>query len=415
MEHIVYHHIMNHLEIHNILSNNQHGFRRHHSCETQLVSTIETIARSLDNGKQIDLLVLDFAKAFDTVAHERLLLKLGNYGVSGALNSWIRVWLTQRTQQVVVEGESSDERQVKSGVPQGTVLGPLMFLLFINDIGDGINSQLRLFADDSLLFKTINNDNDANQLQKDLDQLISWSKKWQMSFNPTKCNTLRITKKKRPIQQRYSMLGHTLQEVDTASYLGVELSSTLSWDNHVNKITAKANRTLGFVKRNLGKCPSNIKAQAYQALVRPHLEYTSSAWDPYTSKHKSQIEMVQRRAARFVTSTYSKEPGTVTKILKDLEWPTLEKRREVSRLTLMYKLLHGQAAIQLPTYIQRLSPRTRLYHPERFRQMTTHKEVYQASFFPRTIVNWNALPVELLEAHTLEAFKGGLSRQLLCV
>ena len=168
MEHILFHHIMEHLDHHQIIVKYQHGFRRAHSCETQLVTTVEEIARQLDSRTQVDLLILDFSKAFDTVAHERLLDKIDHYGIRGPIKDWIGRWLTNRTQRVVVDGDSSSATDVLSGVPQGTVLGPLMFLLYVNDIGDNVTSSIKLFADDCLLVRTIHTPEDAEALQNDL-------------------------------------------------------------------------------------------------------------------------------------------------------------------------------------------------------------------------------------------------------
>jgi hypothetical protein len=157
IEHIIFRHIMSHLEKHHILSEFQHGFRSGHSCESQLLITIEDLARNLDNNRQTDVQILDFQKAFEVVPHQRLLQKLFFYGIRGPILQWIRNWLTTRTQRVVVDGETSDASQVKSGVPQRTVLGPLMFLLYINDIAHHIDSstRIRLFADDCLLYRVI--------------------------------------------------------------------------------------------------------------------------------------------------------------------------------------------------------------------------------------------------------------------
>ena len=193
MEHILYHHITAHLDQQNILEDYQHGFRKGRSCETQLIITIEEIAKSLDNRSQVDLLMLDFSKAFDTVPHARLLKKLEHYGINGPVNGWIKAWLMNRSQRVIVEGASSDEVSVRSGVPQGTVLGPLMFLIYINDIGENITSTLRLFADDSLLYCTVEIPQDCQSLQDDLDKLTQWSCKWQMKFNISKCKSLAST------------------------------------------------------------------------------------------------------------------------------------------------------------------------------------------------------------------------------
>ena len=168
MEHIIFHHIMNHYDTLNILNPLQHGFRPNHSCQSQLISFVEDIQFSMNNHKQVDLLFLDFSKAFDTVPHMRLLNKLSFYGIQGPILQWIRSWLTQRKQKVVVDGESSSATIVKSGVPQGTVLGPLMFLVYINDINESISSSIRLFADDCVVYNTISTPRDAEQLQDDL-------------------------------------------------------------------------------------------------------------------------------------------------------------------------------------------------------------------------------------------------------
>ena len=207
LEHIIFHHIMSHLQEHNILTNDQHGFRKGHSCETQLITTIEEIHRHLDKGQQTDTVILDFSKAFDTVPHQRLLMKLQNNGIRDEMNTWIASWLKNRCQSVVIDGERSEEAQVRSGVPQGTVLGPLLFLLYINDIGNDLTSKIRLFADDSLLFGVVKTDTDSQNLQGNLNRLCEWADKWQMVFNPEKCYVRSIHRKKLPMVYDYSMKG----------------------------------------------------------------------------------------------------------------------------------------------------------------------------------------------------------------
>ena len=282
LEHIISSNIRAHLDQHDILNDFQHGFRKHHSCETQLIATLEDLSSGIDQKQQIDCLILDFSKAFDVVAHRRLIYKLGWYGIQGTTNTWIESWLTSRTQAVVIDGERSTDATVDSGVPQGTVLGPLLFILYINDIADNISSSIKLFADDCLLYRQINTKEDAALLQKDLDILTQWSSDWQMKFNPAKCSLLRITnKRKHIVKSIYNMMGTDLQQVEHHPYLGVELSSKLDWGPHINNITGKARKSLNFLQRNLHKCPENIKQQAYTSLVRPILEYSCTAWDPY--------------------------------------------------------------------------------------------------------------------------------------
>ena len=283
MEHIIHSNIMRHIDRHNLLTDKQHGFRTKHSCESQLLLTTHDLLRSLDNNIQTDIIIMDFSKAFDTVPHNRLLYKLTKYGITGNLHTWISNFLTKRKQRVVVDGEHSDWTNVRSGVPQGTVLGPLLFLLYINDLPHGISSTVRLFTDDCVMYHTIKTDSDAQTLQHDLDTLTKWQDNWQMTFNTDKCFTLKVTRSKTPKQHKYRLSNSTLQETSSHTYLhvGVELSQDLRWTNHINKTTAKASKVLGFIRRNLHSCTRDLKASAFKALVRPHLEYCSMVWDPH--------------------------------------------------------------------------------------------------------------------------------------
>ncbi|XP_071152259.1 uncharacterized protein [Mytilus edulis] len=245
--------------------------------------------------------------------------------------------------------------------------------------------------------------------------MVKWTKIWQMIFNPSKCYVLTITKKRKTINFNYNINGHILESVAPNPYLGAELTNTMSWDKQVNKVVTKGNKALGFIRRNVGSCPEAVKKQAYLALVRPHLEYACSAWDPHLQKHIYQIEMVQRRAARFIKSNYSREPGTVTTLLEELNLTPLEIRRKVARITLFHKAIHERVAIPIPTHIIKPRRTSRLHQPntKRYVQIRPNKDIYKYSFFPRTIRDWNKLPDELLEIESSEEFKTKLTK-LLC-
>ena len=174
--------------------------------------------------------------------HRRLLLKLNHYGITGKTNKWIEAWLCHRQQRVVLDGAASTDSHVLSEVPQGTVLGPLMFLLYVNDIGDKISSQttIKLFADDVLLYRTINDPSDEIQLQHDLDTMIEWSKTWLMGFNAKKCHLL---------QTHYYIDSSKLEEVQHYPYLGVEITTDLTWKTHISNISGRANRILNLLRR----------------------------------------------------------------------------------------------------------------------------------------------------------------------
>ena len=184
----------------------------------------------------------------------------------------------------------------------------------------------------------------------------------------------------------------------------------MSWDKQVQKVVAKGNKALGFIRRNVGSCPEEVKKQAYLALVRPHLEYASSAWDPHLQKYILQIEMVQRRAARFIKSNYSRDPCTVTTLLEQLELPPLSTRRKIARITRLHKAIHEKVAIPIPSYINKPTRTSRFHHPKRYIQIRPKKDVYKYSFFPRTIRDWNQLSDELLDIESSEEFKSRLTK-----
>ena len=304
MEHIVVSQIAKHLDRHRILDPNQHGFRKGLSCETQLIQFVQELHSNTAQGKQVDAIVMDFSKAFDKVAHSRLLYKLDKYGIEGKTKNWIKDFLTNRSQQVVLDGMASSNVPVTSGVPQGSVLGPILFLIFINDISDRITSNIRLFANDTIIYRNIKNTEDAEKLQTDLHTLERWSREWQMEFHPSKCNTLHITWSRSPILRDYMLYNTTLEAVDSAKYLGVTLTTDLRFNRHIDNIRKNASGTVQFLKRNLRISSSEVKTQAYQIYVRPRLEYAASVWDPFTKTNKDKLEMVQRYSARWTLGRY---------------------------------------------------------------------------------------------------------------
>jgi hypothetical protein len=363
----------------------------------------------MNQGHQVDMAILDFAKAFDKVPHRRLSEKLDYYGIQDDTLSWINTFLCGRLQQVVIDGETSKLTSVTSGVPQGTVLGPTLFLIFINDIATSISSSIRLFADDCVIYRAIKSKEDHSILQKDLQTLVKWSKTWQMQFNVDKCAIMNITNSRTISNHDYKMEDKSLEIVKHHPYLGVELSSKLKYNHHVDNITSKASKSLGFIKRNLKHCPKVVKERAYKSLVRPKLEYCSTIWNPQYKTQVKQIEQIQRNAARFILNkpfNYQK-PSSVTTMIQQLNWQTLEQRRVNSDLILMYKVVHGLVAV--PTsYLPPLSTR----HYMNFIQYHCRINVYQHSFFPRVISHWNRLPTHILQLDSLDSFKAAIQPSL---
>ena len=380
LEHIIHSHVMKHLEKHNILTDSQRGFRAKMSTETQLIQTIHDISKSLDKKEIVDMAILDFTKAFDKVPHKRRIHKLNYYGITGSIATWIETFLTGRTQQVVVNGATSSSTIVTSGVPQGTVLGPLLFLLYINDLPDNLSTSVRLFADDCILYTPIRTQNDSSLLQNDLLKLQKWQDTWLMKFNPDKCYTMTLATRT-PTSNMYTFCGQTLTSVTYHCYLGIHLSNTLNWTNQTKVASTKAQQTLGVIRRNLNKCPTHIKAVAYTSLVRPILEYASAAWDPHSQHNINTLERIQRQAARFCKNNYSREPGSVTKLLQELGWETLQARRKHKRITTLYKMEHNIIHIPLDQYIIH-NTRCSRKHNSQFLQIRHSSNTFGESFSP---------------------------------
>ena len=317
---------------------------------------------------------------------------------------WVRAFLGSRSKRVVIDCEESESIPVTSGVPQGSVLGPILFLIYINDLPNEVCSQVRLFADDTALYLTLESENDSSTLQNDLKILSAWETRWDMGVNPSKCQVVHVTGSKKPVKRDYILHRQALESVTSARYLGVDISSSLSWNPHVNRITGNANRTLGFVRRNIKTKMSKVRKTAYNTLVRPQLEYASAVWDPHTKVRTSQLEQVQRRAARWTASNYDWQ-ASATQIVQDLEWCTLEQRRADACLCLFYKVIHGLVAVPLPDYIQYSNRISRYCHSMTFRQVSISRDYYKYSFFPLAIVQWNALLQPIACLQSLEALK----------
>ena len=257
LERLIKDHMVDFLVKHKLLNSSQHGFLKARSCLTNMLCFLEEITKWIDVGSPVDIIYLDFQKAFDKVPHQRLLLKLKAHGIEDSITDWIEQWLTDRRQRVVVDGEVSNWKSVLSGVPQGSVLGLILFLIYINDLDDSITTKVLKFADDTKLFRKVNTDGDKQHLQNDLDRLVKWSDKWQM-LNFGKCKCL-----------------HKVSE-----QCGIAAS--------------KGNQILGLIRRNITYEGKKLIIPLYKAIVRPHLEYCIQAWIPYRKKDIDTLERIQR-------------------------------------------------------------------------------------------------------------------------
>lgn len=263
-EHIIYKAIILHLENNNLLYGRQHGFRSGLSTITQLAEITHDIATAINNRSQIDAIFLDFSKAFDVVPHPALITKLSAIGIHGKTVSWIKNYLENRRQCVVVNDIMSDYLNVFSGVPQGSVLAPLLFLIYINDIQSCVQPhiQMRLFADDCVVYTTVNTREDQVKLNDSLAAIQNWCDIWGMKLNATKTTCISFTHKKNALQFTYTINNIPLRKCDEVTYLGVTLTTKLNWEPHINNIYNKALGKLHFLRRKLRNTPPSVKLNA---------------------------------------------------------------------------------------------------------------------------------------------------------
>lgn len=403
MEHVIYSQLVKFLEGNSFFTDSQHGFRKNFSCETQLICFIHDLHSILDNGTPIDCIFLDFSKAFDKVPHDLLILKLRSLNIDDNVLAWVIAFLSNRSQFVTVNNFDSPRVPVGSGVPQGSVLGPLLFLVYINDLPLNITSSVSLFADDCVIYRAIKGHSDVLELQADMDRVQEWCETWGMALNVNKCKYMHVNRHSTSIRS-YHINNVLLEVVNSYKYLGIHITSTLSWKTHIEYIAGKANSTLGYLRRNFNQAPVSLKLLLYKVLVRSRLEYAASVWDPGHDSLIYELERVQNRAARFILSNYHRT-SSVTSMKTTLALPLLSLRRKVSRLCIFHKiyftnpLLRSRLLAQ-PTYVS-----TRIDHRHKVGLPLAHTKCFHNSFVPKTSVCWNHLPCDIVGIKDAALFK----------
>ena len=417
-ERIVFKHLFNYLRSNNILTPLQSGFVPGDSTVNQLVYLLDTISASVDSGKEVRAVFCDISKAFDRVWHSGLLYKIKSIGITGPLLNWFASYLTGRRQRVVLPGVASGWGELKAGVPQGSILGPLLFLIFINDIVTGIDSNIRLFADDTSLFLTADDPvSCANVIQSDLLQISSWANKWKVNFNPNKTETVIFSRKVNPpVHPTLQMLDTDVASVEHHKHLGLHLSHDLRWSHHIDYILSKAYYRLNIMRRLKFTLDRNSLETIYISFIRPILEYSDVLFDNCTIQEARDLESVQHEAARIVTGTT--KLVSIDKLTAEVRWESLENRRRKHKLVFLYKMLHNLS----PSYLTDMNPSTPLansnYNMRRsdtYQQPRSRTNVYYNSYLPSAIRDYNELDVSIRSALTLTSFKRRLNSNVISV
>ena len=421
-EKLIYDSLYSHLVSHELLNPNQSGFRPGDSAVNQLLSITHTIFKAFDCNPPLDVrtVYLDISKAFDRVWHDGLIYKLKRCGVSGQLLLLVQSFLKDRKKRTVLNGQSSTWGDISAGVPQGSILGPLFFLVYINDLAVGLKCNVKLFADDTSLFTVVEDSNTAaNDLNHDLDLISQWAHTWRMSFNPDPLKQaveLTFSRKKNEIDHPVILFNDVpVKKVDEYKHLGIILDSTLSFSAHIKSAISKTRKGIGLLKCLSKYLPRHSLNELYKLYVRPHLDYGDVIYHiPAKVCEFSQniilpnvmekLESVQYSAALAVTGSWR---GTSReKLYAELGWESLSSRRWSRRLTLFYKFVNNLSpdytVFPIPPFHQ---SQYCLRNQDVIGRLRARTEKFKSSFYPYCLSEWNKLEPELRLAPSVTVFK----------
>ena len=398
---------------HNLLSDKQSGYRPHHSAELQLTYLTHNIYKNLDQGRDVTAIYLDISKYFDKIWHKGLLFKCKNeFFISGALLSWLKSYLSDRRQKVRIGNDFSLTKTIDSGCPQGSVLGPLLALMYLNGLTKKVTNDILLYADDTSLYApqcTQNADSVRQSLQRDLDAIYNYGNQWAISFNPAKTVQQFFTRKITSTPPALTFGGQPIPVTEKHKHLGLTFSKDLRFHVHTNAILKKMNKALSPIYPLAKFLTRSTLSNLYTTYIRPFHDYADVAFDGHLTTHDQfRLEKLQNRVARLTTGTpYS---TSTVKLRLETGWESLKTRRELHRLTLFHKLTH-RPDIQ-PDYIKTIIPQTRITDTQRNTRNAYNRTLpannttsFQRSFIPSTIRKWNHLPPTIRDQSRLSTFK----------
>ena len=395
----------------NFLNPLQSGFRPGDSTVNQLVYMVHNIYDAFERGKEVRMVYLDISKAFDRVWHKGLLLKLKTIGIRDPLLGWLASYLSQRKQRVVIDGQSSNWSTVSAGVPQGSVLGPLLFLIYINDVTENLKSNCLLYADDTSLFDIVDDPVTSSQkLNNNLSKINDWARKWLVTINPSKTECMTFSAKRiKPPHPDLFYGDNKINEVAQHTHLGVVLCNNLSWRAHIFKIYEKASKRLNILKGIKFKVDRSTLRKLYKSLVRPLMEYADVLWDGCTDSESDLLEHVQYKAAKIVTGAMK---GTSKqRLMQEIGWEDLKTRRAIHKLLLYFKIVNNLC----PSYLVDLLPllvseRTNysLRTASNYSIFASRTDHFKRYFFPSTTSLWNDIGNDIHCLDSIGSFKKAL-------
>src|SRR6266516_3209982 len=404
LEKIIKKHIEEFLVNTNFITNSQHGFMKGRSCLSNLLICQNEIVNMIDSGSPVDIIYLDFQKAFDKVSHGILMNKVRKAGIVGKLADWLENWLKGRTQRVGINGLYSEWAEVSSGVPQGSILGPLLFTIFINDLELGIKNNMLKFADDSKLWGIAETTQYSMDLQQDLNVLGNWAVKNQMEFNVNKCKVMHIGKKN--VKEEYSLMGELIPVTREEKDLGVFFSDSFKPSLNCNKVGKSANKTVGMITRNISSRNSEGMLILYKTLVRPILDYCIPVWRPNAIKDIMILEKVQKRFTKMIDGCKGK---SYEQRLSKLGITSLADRHYRADMIQVFKILNDGSKIFPDTFLE-LDVRPGRKNSLKLFKRRSNLDIYKYSFTSRVVDLWNDLPDAVVLSADVNAFKGNLDK-----
>ena len=413
-----------HLERENFLNPNQSGFRPGDSTINQLLSITHSIFEAFDCNPTLEVrsVYLDISKAFDRVWHEGLIYKLKRCGISGNLLLLLKSFLSDRKQRTVLNGQASTWGNVSAGVPQGSILGPLLFLIYINDLTNNLKCSVKLFADDTSLFTAVQDPNlAASDMNHDLDHIALWAHDWRMSFNPNpRKQAVELIFSKKKSKTNHPMIlfnASPVSTVDQHKHLGIILDSKLSFSAHIQAAINKSRKAIGMLKFMSKYLPRNTLNELYKLYVRPHLDYGDVIYhipqgmDGSENYMMEKLESVQYSAALAVTGTWR---GTSReRLYNELGWESLSSRRWSRRLILLYKFINNLTPDYTRDPIPPLHENNYPFrNPPVVGQIKARTEKFKSSFYPHSLSEWNKLDPEIRESSSVSVLKKKLFSQI---
>lgn len=406
-ERVIFKHVYNFFHEHKLLSNHQSGFRPNDSTVNQLAYLYHTFSQALDNKKDLRIVFCDISKAFDRVWHDGIIFKLHQMGISGNLLCLFKDYLNERQQRVTIRGQSSDWGYIRAGVPQGSVLGPLLFLVYINDIVDKITCDIKLFADDTILYVTVDDYNLSTELlNANLKKIEEWSNQWLVSFNPQKTKLLNMSYKREPPFDDFPVYFNDVQilSVREHKHLGLCIDDKLKWSLHVDAVISSVSKMIDVLQKLKYSLDRHTLQTIYFSFIRPKLEYGSIVWDDCSEYDKLRLENTQLRCARIVSG--AKKGTSHELIYQELAWSTLSERRKFCKKKFMFNIVNNHC----PPYLHDTLPmnvqhRHNLRNDSNIRNFKARTDKFRTSILPDCIRLWNDLPSVIKNLPSIESFK----------